>query len=208
MEWSFADQPHPEISGVWTDNIWPPERWYQMPELAYGNTLSLWEWDNLPASKTLVTKMTEEQLLLWAVDNIVGQICNGGFDLALDNSYGELAEDAIIGLRKFGLVRHAEIVDEAWNVFGVRPVPRSRIVRWEQLERLSNAEPLAPIEPPILRRAGTIFTEISKAWYDLETEFYGLLNEKKTKEFGGVYTAFYHPIAEWIYTHRDRFFIV
>lgn len=171
-----------------------------------GEAYSLWKWDSLEASKTLVTKMTEEQLLLWAVDNVVGQICNGGFSQALFNSYGELAEEAIVGLRKFGLVRHAEIIDEAWDIFGIRPVPRNREARIKRLERMSALEILPPMISSFIEYASAIFTKTSKGWDDLSTEFFGLMNEKT--ECGGYNAAFYRPIAEWIYAHKERFFIV
>lgn len=206
MNWSFAAKPNPEMSAAWSDEFWPPKEWYDLVEGAPGRAGMLWKWDDPKNAKTLARKMTEEQLLLWAVNNVVGQICNGGFSQALYNSYGELAEEAILGLRKFGLERHADIIDEAWNVFGVRPVPRDREARIKRLERLSRLEKLPSFISAFIQHASAIFTQTSKGWYDMETEFFCLLHEKTDSK--GYNAAYYRPLAEWIYAHRDRFFIV
>lgn len=140
MTWATSDHPNPEVSLVWSDEFWPPKEWYEMTELALGKTGEQWDFDDLEADQAFAKKLTKEQLLLWAVCNVDGQICNGGFSQALFNSYGQLAEEAIPGLRLFGLDEFADLVDQAWNEFGIRPIPRDREVRIERLEQIEPTE--------------------------------------------------------------------
>ena len=187
-EWRCAPKPDPKISNYWRDEYWPPSDWEDIIDLALGKIETLWIFDRPWSYRMLARRITKEQLYLWAVLNISGQVCNGGFYQALFNSYGELAEESIAGLRMFGLSRHAEIFDEAFNAFGIRPIPRNGDKR---LDRLFSKE-----------------CEYWKAqWDDLETEYFKLL-EAKSPYGDGCYDAFNGPIAEWIYDHRDRFFIL
>ncbi len=204
-KWRHASQPDPKISQPWRDEFWPPSKWYEMPDIALGEVPTYWRFDNPNAAKNLVGRMTKEQLLLWAVTNVAGQVCNGGFSQALYNSYGELAEESITGLRTFGLIRHAEIFDEAFTLFGVRPVPRDRDSRIEHLEILANIEKEASKSLHFIDHTSAVFDGTSKRWESLQSEFFGLLNAKTHGD--GYNAAFYRPIAEWIYEHRSRFFI-
>ncbi len=178
-----ASEPDSEISLPWRDEFWPTTEWYDILYFALGRVEELWQFDNPKAAKKLASRMTKEQLLLWAVINVDGQVENGGFSQVFSNSYGELAEEAITGLRTIGLIRQAEIYDEVFTLFGARPVPRNRDTRIERLEKLT----------------------IDHHWESLQTEYYELMHAEAHGV--GHNPAFNQPIAEWIYKHRDRFFI-
>lgn len=202
----FAKHPDPEVSSEWSDGIWPPSDWYDMPAKAYGKTDVLWQFDSLKTYRHAPKKITEEQMLLWAVENMVGQVCNGGFSQAFYNSYGELAEEAIIGLRRFGFLRHVDIFERAFDAFGLRPVPRSRVSRIAQLERLSAYEEAMEEPSDFLEHYGAVAKGTSDLWEELETDFFALLSADGYGE--GYNAAYYRPLAEWIRENRERFFIV
>lgn len=206
MDMEYAEQPRTEMSAEWLDTFWPPEAWYDLPGRAVAEFYDTWEWDSPEVTKPLLPLVTEEQHLLWAVDNIVGQICNGGFSQALYNSYGELAEEAILGLRKFGLTRHAELVDQAWSLFGVRPIPLDREIRIARLEALAEMEDKDPSPASLIEHASAVFTGTSERWSDLEDGFFALLHADTHGD--GYNAAYYRPLAEWVYENRDRFFIL
>jgi len=202
---TYAAQPHPDVSLAWDEAFWPPKAWYDFPMKAVEPLYSKWQWDSPETTAALLPKLTVEQHLLWAVDNIVGQICNGGFSQALYNSYGELAEEAIPGLRKFGLTRMADIMDEAWTIFGSRPIPKNREARIATLEALSDVEEADPKPASFIEHASAVFKGTSASWYDLESDFYGCIHAKTHGE--GYNAAYYRPIAEWVYENKARFFV-
>ncbi|MBG6161515.1 hypothetical protein IWQ54_001165 [Labrenzia sp. EL_195] len=205
MIWTHATHPDSEISRPWQDEFWPPSQWYHIPELAPGKIDVLWPFDDLEAAKIIASRMTREQFLLWAVSNMTGQVCNGGFTQAFYNSYGQLAEESIDGLRLFGFARHAEIFKEAFRLFGVRPIPRDRAERIERLAILANIE-RNPSDSIYSRELDTaIFQVVPDRWNNLETEFFELLQAKTHGD--GHDAAFFRPLAEWIYQRRDRFFV-
>lgn len=184
---------------------WPPDEWYHIPQLALGELENLWNFDDLEGGKSIAMRLTREQFLLWAVSNMTGQVCNGGFTQAFYNSYGQLAEESIDGLRLFGFTRHAEIFEEAFRLFGVRPIPRDRAERIERLAVLADIErnPSDSIYSSELDTA--IFQVTPGLWAKLEKEFFELLQAKTHGD--GYDAAFFHPLAEWIYQRRDRFFV-
>jgi len=205
MNWTVADTPTPDISNVWTDDLWPPKQWYDLADDAMGRVERHWEWDTPDTARDLASKMTQEQLWLWAVRNIVGQICNGGFSQALYNSYGELAEEAVLGLRHFEMSSFADLIDEAWTAYGLRPISRNRNERIARLEHLSDMdEGECPTEP--IEHAFGIFKNTGEIWDDLETKFYAKLHAYTHGP--GYNAAFFRPLAEWVLSHRDRFFIL
>ena len=186
MEWTYSAYPNPETSAVWSDDFWPPKDWCHLIESTLEKVERLWPWDNLPAAKKLVNKMTEEQFMLLSVHHVVWSIFGGGFDSGLDNLSGEFAEEAVIGLRRFGFTRHAEIMDQAWDAYGIRPIPRKCEERRNHFIRMK-------------------FVELPPGWSEMQNEFYDLLLDTK---FGkGVYPGFHRPLAEFINLHRNRFFI-
>ena len=209
MDWQHADHPDPEISLEWSEDFWPPEEWYFMPDWAWGNTDPLWKFDNPESAKAVAAKMTKEQLYLFAVMQVVGDICNGGFSQAFYNSYSEIAEEAVLGLEMFGLTRHAEILDEGFTLFGIRPIPRDRNVRIAKLEALSTTEKdrfgvfgFLGFGKPAINPAG----DVVERWELLQSELFKLLQADTHGD--GYDAAFYRPIAEWIYERKDRFFII
>ena len=186
MQWTYAAHPNPETSSLWRDDFWPPKDEYLLVESALGKLEWLWPWNDLEAAKSLVSKITEEQLMLFAVHHVMTSISGGGFDSGLDHLSGELAEEAIIGLRRFGLVQLANIMDEAWDAYGIRPIPRKSEDRHAHFAQME-------------------FVDLPPRWPEMQNEFYRLLHEK-TSETGYV-SILYSPIAKYINTHRNRFFI-
>ncbi|MEM8572666.1 MAG: DUF4375 domain-containing protein [Pseudomonadota bacterium] len=205
MSWSFSREPNRKYSAVWKDEFWPPDEWYLITEEATENILMFWHWDNPRHSKKMAKMLTEEQVLLWAVENIVGQICNGGFHQALHNSYGELAEEGLLGLRKFGLDPFADIVERAWEIFGIRPIPRDRDERNARLDALTEMDDLSAQSDPVGVQLGDVKGSTRDHFYKLEDQFYELLHAEPRS--AGYDAAYYRPLAEWIYQHRDRFFM-
>lgn len=206
MDWKHAAYPDPEFSRRWVDDFWPLKNWYDMPDHALFKLENVWPWDNLDASKLIASKLTKEQFLLWAVNNVTGQVCNGGFTQAFYNSYGELAEEAIAGLQLFGFARHAEIFDEAYQLFGARPIPRDRAERIERLAILAKIDRSSGEAVFSRELSSAIFRVTPDYWSGLEAEYFNL--RQANTHGDGHDAAFYRPLAEWIFQRRDRFFVL
>lgn len=206
MDWKFSTVPQPGFSETWDDAHWPPKQWYEMLDSATGRALYQWEWDNLAKSRAVATQMTQEQFELWAVQQVVGSVCNGGFGALLYNSYGELAEECVLGLRRFELRNYAEIVDEALDLMGPRPMPRDRTerdMRWGVIDR---ANELAQNTASRTEDASLRVATIAQRLDTLATQLFRLMQAKTHGE--GHDAAFYRPLSEWIYAHRDRFYVI
>lgn len=211
FDWQAANNPDSELSQSWSDSYWPPSEWYILPTTAFEKIELVWDFDDPQKSKDLARRMTQEQLLLWAVLNMVGQVCNGGFTQSFYNSYGQLAEESLKGLRLFGFARHAEIFEEAFNVLGERPVPRDRRARCQLVEQLSNSPNLETVvdasDPTaFIQRYSEMAQTTQELWQPMESEFFALLRADTHGK--GYDAAFFRPLAEWTYTHRDRIFLV
>ena len=205
MNWSFSRNPNHQLSTTWKDEYWPCKEWYDLTEHATEKIELFWHWDDLRRAKKTTRMLTEEQFLLWAVNNIVGQICNGGFTQALYNSYGELAEEAVLGLRKFELDPFAYIVEQAWDVFGLRPIPRDCDERIARLEMLSELDNDVSQSESFIAHYGAVKRGSSERFDELESEFFQRLNSDPHD--AGYNAAYYRPLSEWIHRHRERFFV-
>lgn len=202
----FANQPHPDFSMVWKDADYPPKSWYDIPETATDRISARWQYDDIEVAHELAKLITKEQFQLFAVNNIVGQICNGGFSQALYNSYGELAEDAVAGLEMCGHTELSRIVDGAFDHFGERPIPRSREQRIARLEDLAKLDEEARNTTEFVKHAAAVFIGTSEKWEAAEDEFYSLLHAKT--HGNGYNAAFFQPLAEWIFMNKERLYIV
>jgi hypothetical protein len=225
MTWIHAALPDAALSKCWSDVAWPKpdtQAWYDFPYLALGRTPADWDFDDIALARQCAPRMTREQLLLLAVLNVDGQICNGGVSQMLYNSYGQLAEEAVEGYRLFGFARMADLVDEALTLFGPRPTPRERSARIARLEEISAPETDAPStsvenlpqnirgsprsDPHTLEGVFEIFRATRARWEAIETEYYGI--QRAETHGPGYNAAFWRPLAEWIADHRDRFFVM
>lgn len=187
----FAAKPHPEFSYTWRDAYWSPPNWQTLIDKAfekYGPSIGFVELESR-RNRKIARRITREQFHLLAVYVLDGCVGNGGISSFLTEDYGSCAEEAIAGLRMFGLNKHAEIMDEAFNLFGPRPVPRDDNERWKRLESINKSP------------------DIMEAWDELECDYYR--SDSEEPRYGNDYRdGFTGPIAEWIYEHRDRFFVI
>lgn len=98
--------------------------------------LTSWRWDDPDRRGVLTRLLNADQLAVWSIWNVDGQIDNGGSVQAVSNSYGELCEDAIIGFAQLGLQDYAQLMDRAFSCYE-RPISRDRGERLLMLERLA-----------------------------------------------------------------------
>ena len=137
--------------------------------------LEVWRWDD-PARRAACFKVfNEDQIGLWAIWQIDGQIDNGGVVQAISNSDGELCEEAVQGFRRFGLIDHAELLDEALSLFE-RPIPLDREDRHRMLERATgvDADLYDPASASKLFMAGSDLTkDVNDRYFTLKKTIYG-----------------------------------
>ena len=205
MQWSYLPNPDPELSLTWRKDLWPPRNWGDISDRAIGALGNLWEFDDPQACTKILSRFTQEQHMLLAITVLVNQVCNGGFSQAFVNSYGEMAEEALMGFDMFGLAPFGAIFDEAYNRFGIRPIPQDRYARIERLKLISNADINAAMAGLPARREGAVVIQATAhLWTDLENKFFDLLRDGTGKL--ACRDGLYRPLAAWIHNHQDRFF--
>lgn len=206
MDWTFSAVPQPGFSKTWDDAFWPPKQWYEILDTATSGALYEWEWDDVVTSREVARKMTQEQLELFAVAQVIGSVCNGGFGALLYNSYGELSEECVLGLRRFELANYAEIIDEALDLLGPRPMPRDRTERNRRWEAFCEAAKLAENTSSVAEGPSHPVAIIEKRLGILSSQLFSLMQAKTDGD--GYDAAFYRPLSEWVYAHRDRFYVI
>jgi hypothetical protein len=92
-----------------------------------------------------LARLTTGQRIAYAIEQLQMEVANGGFDQYFFNSAGELAREALEGLRLLDLHRFAIVMERAMAEFPGGNVPRARDGRQELLaqglsERLSDAD--------------------------------------------------------------------
>ncbi|GAB6844396.1 hypothetical protein HNR00_002541 [Methylorubrum rhodinum] len=140
---------------------------------AIGSVASGWEFEEPEWRRVNQPRLNEDQIGLFAIWNVAGQIENGGITQVFYNSFGELAEDALQGARRFGLNRLADILEEAYDRFA-RPVPIDREERWRLLEKMAGMQ---PHDSEDMEAVSEIFKKCSKVFDDLDDRYFDLLNE-------------------------------
>lgn len=196
-DWEFADYPRPgtsrprkhipnaDVTKDWADYYW----------IDCADSLEAWQWtwDDMEADKLLASRMTKEQFFLWAVTNVHGQIGNGGFSMILSNSYGQLAEEAVIGLRHFDMHEYADVIERGLDLFPVRPIPRKREERNNIFENMNDEH----------------YSHLKKSWNEIASEIY---KKDSSLDYGrenknDISIAFYRPLKMYIFDNFDRFFL-
>lgn len=182
---------------------------YDLVEYAASRLCEAWRWDNPARAAELTQQATPELLALWAILNVDGQVCNGGFNQLFYNSYGELAEQALQGFALFGMHDYVRILEQAYAIFPERPITANRAQRIELLEAMTydgDGEPPASIKSA--RQPLAYFSALAQSnrerWDALETEYYGLIDKKIAVP--GYNSAFYLPLCVFIAEHQEAFF--
>ena len=201
MNWSYANSPDPEISIAWKDEFWPTNNYSDIADRAIWNIGEFWDFDDIQVCQKTAARITKEQHFVLAINVMVNQVCNGGFTQALFNSYGQISEEAIEGFTYFGLHKFADLIEQALDRFGVRPVPQNRGERIQRLRVLSGLV----VDPSDDRFDGEICQNVAPLWDDLNDRFFQLLRDGS----GDLCCrdGLYKPLAHSIYDHRDRFFL-
>lgn len=169
----------------------PSFQWYEYSGYAVTRIEQVWKWDEPELAAQLTARMTPAQMAVWAIANADGQICNGGFLQFFDNSYGELAHEALEGFALLGLTEYADILRQAYAVFPGQRIPKNRE------ERIAVLDLVAP--------EATTRGEGAKALWDaLEDRYYALTG----KDIGvrGYNAAFYKPLCESIEARAHEVF--
>ena len=114
------------------------------------------------------------------------------------NSYGELAEDAVSGFRRFGMAAHADLIEEAFDHFE-RPIPLDRMDRWRMLEAR-----LQPGTPP---RSATTLDGVE--WYsEIATKLTVLIGDVEDRYFAlkSSQPGILETLARIVDERKDSFF--
>ena len=86
------------------------------------------------------------------VEILEAEVNNGGFDQYFYNSSGDYADETLESLRKIGATKTAKLVESAFKIFPVQPIPKDNEKRREILKSIEN--------------------QTSEKWNQLEDEFY------------------------------------
>lgn len=140
---------------------------------AIGSIASGWKFDEPEWRHVNQPRLNEDQIGVFAIWNVTGQIENGGITQVFYNSYGELAEEALQGARRFGLSQLADILEEAYDRFA-RPVPIDREDRWRLLEKMARMQ---PHDSENMEAVSEIFTKCASVFDDLDDRYFDILNE-------------------------------
>lgn len=141
---------------------------------ALGSIASGWEFEEPEWRRVNQPRLNEDQIGVFAIWTVTGQIENGGIAQVFYNGSGELAEDAVHGARRFGLNQLADILEEAYDRFA-RPVPIDREERWRLLEKMAGMQ---PHDSEDMEAVSKIFTKCSEVFDDLDDRYFDLLQEK------------------------------
>lgn len=181
-------------------------------EYVTANIQDAWKWDDPTHAAEMTASLKPSQMALWAVLNANGQICNGGFSQFFFNSYGELAEEALQGFRLLGMAEYADILEQAYAAFPARPIPKSRETRIALLDQMSaesTTDADSPDQDPDVPEFIALYSAMAKAtakrWDALESRYYELIHEEGVP--GGYDAAFFRPLALYIESHPDEFFL-
>jgi hypothetical protein len=82
--------------------------------------------------------LTPGQRALLALHWTVGEVCNGGFDQYFVNATGDLALEALAGLRRVGAAETAALLERVLGAFPGGPPPRDREARAEAMGALDD----------------------------------------------------------------------
>ncbi|MBN2302471.1 MAG: DMP19 family protein [Lentisphaerae bacterium] len=79
--------------------------------------------------------LSHSELVVLAIDWLQSDVNNGGYHQYFYNSYSDLAQEAVNGLREIGANRMAEITEKACSIFPDSNVPKDRNERQTLLEK-------------------------------------------------------------------------
>jgi hypothetical protein len=79
--------------------------------------------------------LTDAEKNFFAVDYLISEVNNGGFDQYFFNSSGEYANEALLGLKKIGAIKTASILQNSFSIFPDHKVPKNRQERWNLMEK-------------------------------------------------------------------------
>ena len=136
---------------------------------------SVWRWDDPVTREACIGTFNKDQLALWSIWNVDGQICNGGFTQVFYNSYGELAEEALRGFQRFKMNKYADPLEEAFGKF-TRPIPIARRDRLTTPESTLEVDLGTTTDKGLhdMRRVSEMFHKSSQFFDGLEKIYFNL----------------------------------
>ncbi|WP_028451700.1 DMP19 family protein [Chitinilyticum aquatile] len=160
-------------------------------------------WDAPDAADSQYQRLPAELRWLGALVTLDAQVCNGGFDQFFENSYGALAEEALVGFRAFGLHEFAELC-EAVCACLPRPVPRNQDERLALLEALWERREQHPAyaDAAALAQARRQFEH----WDAYTDDYFALMRRPFASLPAGYRAGLWGPLSHYIDQHPERFF--
>ncbi len=140
---------------------------------------------------SLDDEAADERERLFCLWHAHQDIQNGGIAQFLFNSAGDGAEEAVEGFREFGFAELADVLEQAFDSIGPRPVPDGRDERYEWLGCSAAEQPGAT-----MRRLATALQPL--------TQRYNRLMAAIDAEYGGE--GFLWRLCERIEARRSVFF--
>ncbi|MBY6031566.1 DMP19 family protein [Marinobacter daepoensis] len=105
------------------------------------------------------SQLTDDEKLYYAVNVLIGEVYNGGFNQYFDNSAGGHYRHAELGLIQLGATHSLELLRQAKaTLFGAADVPGNRAERFAALDQIA--------EPPNLKALNDQFYEDPDALED------------------------------------------
>ena len=185
---------------------------FEFVEYVTVNIQNAWRWDEPEVADEMTAALTPSQLALWAILNADGQVCNGGFSQFFFNSYGELAEEALNGFHMFGMTECADIFEQAYAAFPVRPIPKSRehrVLLLDDMSKASGAEvadtPHDSDVPEFLASYSAMAKATASQWDALESRYYKFIS--RDDRTGQYNVAFFRGLVRYIEAHPEEFFL-
>ena len=114
--------------------------------------------------------LTEAEKTFIYVEMIENEINNGGFDQYFFNSSGDYSLEALEALKKIGALKTIKIIEDAFKIFPVNPIPKNNEKRRYILENIDEQTSIK-------------WNELEDRFYESEENIGGLLLEyvKKNK---------------------------
>ncbi len=106
-----------------------------------------------------IATFTLPQRCLYAVECLIAEVNNGGFEQLFFNSAGLVWQDAYAGFSKMGCVDMVKIMDEVVELYGKQP-SLNRLERQSEIEKFANGE------------AAKQLNELDRTFYKLGADFY------------------------------------
>ena len=109
-----------------------------------------------PARRERIDALGHAAKVIYLVECLSGEVCNGGFHQFFSNSSGEHAQEAHSALLEVGAVKAAGLLERAMRALADGRVPTDRLERYNELELADKRHP-------------GLFDGLDREFYSLET---------------------------------------